>query len=115
MVWDLLHMLSNVGSGHEDAPNWEGFGWLELHSSRPSGRVGGQHFVSALHFLPDGKRLLSASIDGTIKIWDLATSSLMADFDAGERIEACIVSADGFTVVAGGASGIPHILRLENA
>ena len=35
---------------------------------------GHTHFVYALAFHPDGRRILSGSLDGTVKVWDAVTS-----------------------------------------
>ena len=35
---------------------------------------GHAHFVHALAFHPDGRRILSGSLDGTVKVWDAVTS-----------------------------------------
>jgi hypothetical protein len=39
---------------------------------------GHTHFVHALAFHPDGRRLLSGSLDGTVKVWDTVTSRPIA-------------------------------------
>ena len=43
----------------------------------------------------------------------LATGYCLATFMAGEALYACAVTTDRLTIVAGGASGRVHFLRLE--
>jgi WD40 repeat protein len=62
---------------------------------------------------PDGRRAVSASSDQTLKVWDLESGELVASFSADGTLAACAVAPDGLTIVAGGASGRVHILRLE--
>ena len=62
---------------------------------------------------PDGRQAISASEDKTLKVWDLATGHYIATLQAGEALNACAVVPDGVTIVAGGASGRVHFLRLE--
>ena len=62
---------------------------------------------------PDGRQAISASGDHTLKVWDLASGHCLATFQAGEMLTTCTVAPDGVTIVAGGASGRMHFLRLE--
>ncbi len=41
---------------------------------------GHQRGISSVAFSPDSSRLASASHDGTVKVWDVATGQLVADF-----------------------------------
>ena len=38
-------------------------------------------FVTSVVFHPDRRTLLSASVDGTVNVWDLATASLARRWD----------------------------------
>ncbi len=88
-VWDLQsHMLLHS---------------MEGHSAR----------INAVEVTPDGRRLISASEDRTLRVWDLESGSLVASFtDEGGLRSAC-ASPDGQTIIAGGATGQVHFLRLE--
>ena len=57
--------------------------------------------IMVCDFTPDGRSLVSASLDCTIKIWDIATGKLLKTF-LGHRdpIEDCRIRADGRIMVS---------------
>lgn len=61
--------------------------------------------VRSLAVLPDGQRLVSASSDQTLRIWDLATGQLLQVIDAGAPLHAVTVTPDGRRIIAGAADG----------
>jgi hypothetical protein len=64
-----------------------------------SGHTDGIH---ALAFFPDGKRLASASHDGTVKLWDVQTGQCLHTFAGHEQaVRAVTVSADGKLIASG--------------
>src|SRR5689334_13331335 len=64
--------------------------------------------VSEVQFTPNGKRLITASHDKTVRIWDLATgeSSRVLRLPVGPGREGCLfalaLSPDGKTLAVGG-------------
>jgi WD40 repeat protein len=62
---------------------------------------------------PERQQAVSGLFDNTLKIWDLAGNTCLATFHANGSLVACTVAPDGRTVVAVGASGRVHFLRLE--
>jgi|GEM_PF-526056 len=65
-------------------------------------------------FLPNGARLVSASDDGMVAIWDMGTMKPMFEYFGGQAVQALVCDATGQIVVAGDSDGSVHILRLEN-
>lgn len=62
--------------------------------------------VNAVAFAPDGERLLSASQDGEIRIWNSRSGELLTTFDWGVgAVRAIAFSPDGLTCAAGGEKG----------
>jgi WD40 repeat protein len=57
--------------------------------------------VCATSFSPDGAHILSASYDGTLKLWDATTGTLITTF-AGHRnlVTACAFSPDGTRILS---------------
>ena len=83
--------------------------------------TGHKALVMAVAVTPDGQPAVSASSDQTLKVWDISTArdtglesgECIATFSADGALHACAVAPDGQTIVAGGASGRLHFLRLE--
>ncbi|WP_438006201.1 AAA family ATPase [Sorangium sp. So ce321] len=60
--------------------------------------------VNACAVSPDGQRIVSASSDDTLKVWDLASGKLLSTLEGHSRgVHACAVSPDGQRIVS--ASG----------
>jgi WD40 repeat protein len=72
---------------------------LEGHSS----------YVTGCAFSPDGKLIVSASSDRTLKVWDSETGRILATFFADGPMFCCVFY--GEMIVAGGARGV-YFLRL---
>ncbi len=57
-------------------------------------------------FLPDGKSIITASFDGTMRWWDVATGKELRRFVGPEDgIELLAVSPDGKRLVSSGGAG----------
>jgi WD40 repeat protein len=67
-----------------------------LKGHRDSGQVSG------VAFSPDGSRLVSASHDGTVKVWDAATGQTLATFPGVGPIHSAALSPDGTQLATGG-------------
>jgi WD40 repeat protein len=66
-----------------------------------------------LDFSPDSRRLVTASFDGTAKVWDVTTGKLLFTLKGHSKAVWCAVfSPDGKTVATGGSD---HTVRLWDA
>lgn len=90
-----------VGYGHRAAvwrvPDWD---------AKPV--LCGSHgaLVRAVGFLPGGGTVLSAAMDGTVRLWDSGTGAEVRAFDWGiGKVQAAAVSPDGALCAAGGDTG----------
>jgi len=62
--------------------------------------------INACAFSPDGEAIVSASADGTLKLWDAETGVCEATFEGHDgAVGACAFSPDGETIVSGGDDG----------
>jgi WD40 repeat protein len=74
----------------------------DLQTGKPIRALQGhKDWITALAFSPNGATLASASLDGTIKLWDLASGALIASLRSG-RVSAIGFSPDGTVLAAGG-------------
>ena len=61
--------------------------------------------VTGLSFDASGKRLASVAIDGSARLWDVASGRVLATFDLEYHCFALALSPDGRTLVTGGPDG----------
>ncbi|MBE2192542.1 MAG: hypothetical protein IAE83_00015, partial [Anaerolinea sp.] len=66
-------------------------------------------FIVALRFSEDGSTLSSISGDGTYRVWDVATQTIIEDRRLPAPIYAADWSPDGTKLAYGGADGVLHI------
>src|SRR5262249_22162873 len=76
--------------------------------------VGHADSVTACAVAPDGRRVVSASADRTLKIWDLETGRSLATLrQHADSVTACAVTPDGRRVVSASADRTLKIWDLE--
>jgi Tol biopolymer transport system component len=65
--------------------------------------TGHQSGVISVSFSPDGRRLASGGLDGTVKIWDPSTGKILQDFHTGRQVGGVCFSPDGQRLATGTA------------
>jgi WD40 repeat protein len=90
-----------VGFGHSSAV------WNLNEPDRPPVRCGSHgNLVRAVGFLPGGGTVLSAAMDGTVRLWDASTGAETRSFDWGiGAVRAAVVSPDGTLCAAASDDG----------
>jgi WD40 repeat protein len=76
--------------------------------------MGHTDIVGGCRLTPDGKRLLSWSHDGTLRLWDLDPLQPVATLTGhGDRVTAAAVSPDGRWAASGSRDGVVKLWDLE--
>jgi len=60
----------------------------------------------------NGRSVVSASDDKTLKIWELDRGTMIATFSCDASVRCCTLANDR-TIVAGDAAGAVYVLALE--
>ncbi len=74
---------------------------------------GHQKYVLEIIPLPNN-RIISASLDGTLKLWNLNSQKAIATFYGNSGFLCCAATANGEMIIAGDNFGKLHFLTLEN-
>jgi WD40 repeat protein len=84
--------------------------------SPPSPLVSASRQTSALAFTPDGRELIAAGWDGTIRVWETSTwnGRIFWSSQAEGGWSCLVLSPDGRTLAAGGKSGWSRIWDLAS-
>ena len=75
---------------------------LQVFTSHSSG-------YAAVAFSPDGQWLVTASDDGTARLWDVASGQNLRGFVEGSGVYAVAFTPDGKFVVTGGEGLVAHL------
>ena len=67
--------------------------------------------INACAVSPDGRTIVSASADQTLKVWEAATGTCLTTLHVDAALWCCAWSPDGETIVAGGGGGHVYFLR----
>jgi WD40 repeat protein len=96
-------------NGDPDALIWWPMGEDDTHARD---KLGHTNLVSAIDFTRDGKRLVSASKDKTIRLWSVKQHRLLHTIRIGMPISVCVWNPAG-TLIAAGYSRTVKILTLH--
>lgn len=128
LAGQLLGRLSydqctGIGLLLDGARGWDAAAWLRPVAptlTAPGGELlrtlaGHWGGVAGLAIFADGHRVISASLDGTLKIWDLATGSELRTLrgHAGSVLSVA-VTADGHLAVSASSDGMLKVWNLES-
>ena len=69
--------------------------------------------VQALSACSSSDLLISASADGTVRLWRLSSASCLATFRDESPLRTVAAAVQGHLLTAGGDSGQLHLLSLE--
>ena len=109
LVWNRLRRLGwSVEDLHEQLRIPARVTFLRVRHSAPSESpalvrtlIGHARSVNACVVSPDGRRVVSASTDETLKVWDLDTGGVLATLQGhASAVTACAVTSDGHRVVS---------------
>lgn len=87
----------------KDAATWSRTGRFKGHEWR----------IRALGFSPDGRWLASGGDGKTIKVWDMETGRIEADFTLGQGLTSLCFSPDGQWLAAGTDAGAVRLYKLK--
>jgi WD40 repeat protein/transcriptional regulator with XRE-family HTH domain len=88
----------------------------DCRSGRPVGHLKGHRSaVQALTACASSDLLISASADGTVKLWSISSRSCLATFRDESPLRTLAAAARAHLLTAGGDSGQLHLLSLERA
>ncbi len=75
--------------------------------------IGHTEEISAAHFSPDGKKIVTVSADKTAKIWDVETGRLLADLKGHTaKVNFAVFSPEGKKIITASSD---NILKIWNA
>jgi WD40 repeat protein len=106
----------------DQAAAWTGQTWLRPLSAcfNPPGSSevrtleGHREWVTAVAVLPDGRFAISGSLDGTLRIWDLAIGQVLRELQAHPGgVLSVAVTPDGVSAISGGMDGKIRIWDLN--
>ena len=69
--------------------------------------------ITRAAFSPNGQRLATASLDGTVRLWDVATGAQLQLYAVSGRVYDVEIAPDGRTLLTGSSSGLAQLWDLD--
>ena len=86
----------------------------DLRTGRQTAKLGGSWSITDLDFSPDGKLLATATLSGTVYVWDVASQNIVSSLSgAGVTLAVRFSPRDGKLVAVGDSSGRVVFWRLD--
>ncbi len=85
--------------------------WANLETGDRYNLGSHAHPIWACAIDSDGKQAISASLDSTLKLWDLKSKNCLATYFCNGEVTFCAMSPYGQMIVAGDQAGFLHFLR----
>ncbi|KAG2350108.1 WD40 repeat-like protein [Suillus weaverae] len=94
-----------IGGGDHD--RWKSAAWLAKVNTTPLRTFEGHaRTVMAVAVFPDKRRMVTGSLDKTLRLWDLETGVVLKKMEGhSSTVEALVVSRDGQVIASGDANG----------
>ncbi len=71
-------------------------------------------FITSVIFTPDGRHVVSGSLDGTIRFWDVRAAKQIQIIGGLHPVTSLAISSDGKTLACGMAAGAVRVWMLEH-
>ncbi len=110
-------LLAELGHREKNEEDLRGFEWYYLERLSHSGLAlrGHTNLVSQLVFSPDGKRMVTSSLDGTVKVWDPVKGNTLLSLDGHKKpVRAVAYSPDGKRIATASEDGTARVWDAEN-
>ena len=107
-LWQAFHgdKKGSLLSGSEDQSPDRLDVWF---AQRLAMMKGHQQYVLSSQFSPDGSRLVTASLDGSVRVWDGREGDALDVLSNGGTLRTAAFSPDGERIAAGGTDGVVQI------